>query len=278
MKIVKLVAELGINHNGDVELAKDLIKMSKDTGFHMVKFQKRHIPSCYSEEELNKPRESQWGNDTRAQKYGIEFEKPEYNIIDDYCKELDIPWFASPWDETSVDFICGYDIPYIKIASAHVTHLELLRHIKSKNKPVILSIGMSIKSEVDKALDTLGDCCQVIMHATSSYPTPTKDLNILKIRTLKYEYGDHYQIGYSNHSTSVMAIMFAASIGATWIETHITKSRALTGSDQAASIERRGMEMIADWTRDLPVAMGTGDWGVMDSEIPVMKKLRKRSE
>ena len=274
----RLVAEIGINGNGDIQLTKELIQMAKDVRFDYVKFQKRHIPDCYTEEELNKPRESPWGTTTREQKYGIEYTKEGYDEIDAYCKSLSIPWFASPWDEPSVDFICQYDIPYIKIPSAYVTHLQLLRHIKSKNKPTILSVGMSTKNEVDEALAVLGDSCQVIMHTTSSYPTPLNELNLNKIRTLRYEYGDRYEIGYSNHSESVMAVIYAAALGATWIEAHITKGRHLYGSDQAASIERRGLEVIQDWTQDIPVAFGDGDWKVMDSEIPVMKKLRKWSE
>jgi len=275
--MIDIVAELGINCNGSVEIAKNLIDLCIDNKIKLIKFQKRDIPSCYSEEVLNTPRESPWGTTTREQKYGLEFTQEDYNEIDCYCKINRIKWFASAWDEKSVDFICQYDIPYIKVPSALITHLQLLDHIKTKNIPVIISTGMSTKEEVDIALDVLGNSCTTILHTTSIYPASVMELNLQKIITLKEEYGKKYKIGYSNHSPSVMAIIFAAVLGVEMIEFHITPDRSIYGTDQSAAIEKRGIETIMDWITDLPIALGDGKWKIYDKEIEVMKKLRKKS-
>ncbi len=275
---IKLIAELGINCNGSVDIAKELIGVAIDHNIDFVKFQKRDIPSCYSEEELDKPRESPWGTTTREQKIGLEFNEEQYDEIDDYCKGFDIPWFSSVWDIKSVDFLKKYDIPYIKIPSAHITHHELLRYVKEQNKPVIMSTGMSTKEEVDKALKTLGSCCEVIMHTTSSYPTPLGHMNLLKIKTLKDEYGDKYKIGFSNHHQGTYFLTIAPVLGAEYLEFHITLDRAMYGSDQAASIEPNGVRVISNHVGDLDKALGTGGWIVYESEIPVIKKLRKWSD
>lgn len=278
MNKIKLICELGINCNGSVDIAKELIGVAIDHDIDYVKFQKRDILSCYSKEELDKPRESPWGTTTREQKMGLEFGEQEYDEIDDYCKGFDIPWFSSVWDLKSVDFLKKYNTPYIKIPSAHVTHHELLRYVKEQNKPVIMSTGMSTKEEVDKALETLGDCCEVIMHTTSSYPTPLSHMNLLKIKTLKDEYGDKYKIGFSNHHQGTYFLTIAPVLGAEFLEFHITLDRAMYGSDQAASIEPNGVRVIANHVGDLNAALGTGGWIVYESEVPVIKKLRKWTE
>jgi N-acetylneuraminate synthase len=276
--MIDIVAEIGINANGSVEIAKKLIDISVNNGIKYVKFQKRDIPSCYSEGVLNTERESPWGTTTREQKYGLEFTEDEYNEIDCYCKINDIRWFASAWDEISVDFLCQYDIPYIKVPSALITDLQLLDHIKSKSIPVIISTGMSTEKEIHIALKVLGDSCTTILHTTSIYPASVAELNLQKIITLQETFGYRYKVGYSNHSPSVMAVIFAAVLGAEMIEFHITLDRSMYGTDQSAAIERRGVETITDWITDLPYALGDGKWKIFDKEIAVMEKLRKRTD
>lgn len=275
MRNIEIVGELGINANGDINIAKEMIDLAVKNELNYVKFQKRDILSCYTKEELDKPRESPWGNTTYDQKMGLEFGKEEYDEIDEYCKIKKIPWFASPWDTVSVDFICQYDVPYIKIPSALITDLELLDYIDSKNIRTILSVGMSTKEEVETALDVLGATCDTIMHTTSSYPTPVNELNLLKIQTLRDEYGSDYKIGYSNHFKSPMACIFAAALGIDMLEYHFTLDRSMYGSDQSASLEEPGMRLISDWVNDIPDALGNGAWVVQSSEIPVMNKLRR---
>ena len=273
--MIDLVAEIGINANGSVEIAKKLIDIAVHNGVKYVKFQKRDIPSCYSEGVLNTERESPWGTTTREQKYGLEFSEEDYHEIDCYCKINNIQWFASAWDIKSVDFLCEYNIPYIKVPSALITDLQLLEHIKSKNIPVIISTGMSTLKEVHVALEVLDDACTTILHTTSIYPATVVELNLQKIQTLRDCYGYRYKIGYSNHSPSVMAIIFAAVLGAEMIEFHVTLDRSMYGTDQSAAIERRGVETITDWITDLPFALGDGQWKIFDKEKDVMNKLRR---
>ena len=277
MEDIVIIAEIGINHSGNVDLAKEMIGVAIDYGVDYVKFQKRDVLSCYTSKELSVPRESPWGTTTLKQKLGLEFGEKEYDNINEYCKSFDIPWFASVWDKISVDFITKYNVPYIKIPSAHVTNHELLEYVKLKNIPVIMSVGMSTKEEVDKALKTLGDVCMVIMHTTSSYPTPLAHMNLMKIKTLKDEYGDKYRIGFSNHHPGTYFLTVAPLLGADFLEFHITLDRASYGTDQAASIEPGGVRIIINHVRDLKTALGTGEWTIFESELPVMKKLRKWS-
>ncbi len=277
MNKIEIVGEVGINHNGDMSIAKQMIDLAVKNELDYVKFQKRDVLLCYTKEELDKPRESPWGKTTYEQKMGLEFNLDEYKEIDTYCKSKNIKWFASPWDLKSVDFLVNNfpDIPYIKIASAMVTDLELLDYIDSKNIRTILSVGMSTKEEVETALDVLGMTCDTIMHTTSSYPTPLEELNLLKIQTLRDEYGKDYKIGYSNHFKSPMACIFAATLGIDMLEYHFTLDRSMYGSDQPASLEEPAMRLISDWINDIPNALGNGTWIVQSSEIPVMKKLRR---
>jgi len=277
MNKIEIICEIGINANGDIEIAKKLIDIAVSNNIDYVKFQKRDIETCYSKEELDKPRESPWGTTTREQKQGLEFSQDDYDEIDWYCNKNNIKWFTSVWDIPSVDFMCDYCIPYIKIPSAMITHKELLKYISEKNFPVIMSTGMSTKKEVDVALNILGKKVEILLHTTSIYPAKLNEINLKKIVTLKKEYGKKYKIGYSNHSPSVMAVMIAAGLGAEVIEFHITLDRSMYGTDQSAAIEKRGVEMISDWLKDFPEAMGDGKWKIFDKELEVMKKLRKYS-
>lgn len=269
------VAEIGINHNGDLKIAKELIKCATQSGCDYVKFQKRDINLVYTEEELNKPRESPWGTTTRQQKMGLEFTEQDYNEIDKYCKDLNIGWFASPWDCNSVDFLMKYDMPYFKIASALITDFELLSKLKSTNKPLIISTGMSTKGEIQKAVDFLGTNLQYILACRSTYPTPTADMNLNFINTLKVEFPEK-KIGFSNHHPGILFAVASTLLGAEMVEFHITLDRSMYGSDQSASIELPGMVKIIDYIKDLQSGLGTGEWGISEKEIEVKKKLRKK--
>lgn len=272
---VKLVAELGINHNGSLETAKKLIDVAVIAGCDYVKFQKRTIEAVYTKEELDAPRKSPWGTTNRQQKEGLELSMNDYAEIDHFCKEKKIPWFASPWDVKSVFLITRFNIPYIKIPSALITNLGLLDICKSStNKPIIISTGMSTKNEVDAALNLLGDQVEYILACTSTYPTSDNEMNLNFMTTLKKEY-PKYKIGFSNHSPGIVYMIAAATLGAEMLEFHATLDRASYGSDQAASIETTGVLKIAKHIHNLEKAMNSGHWRVYKSEEAIKKKLRK---
>ena len=270
-----IIAEIGINHNGDMNITKKLIDVAKDAGCDAVKFQKRTIDIIYSKEELARPRESPWGATNREQKEGLEFGKDEYAEINKYCKERDILWFASCWDKDSVDFIDQFDPPCYKIASASITDNNLLEHIAKKGKPIIISTGMSTTKEIDEAIRLLEKITSdiLIMHCTSTYPSVLNELNLKVITTLKKKY--KYPIGYSGHSTGIVPPVMAATLGAYAIEKHITLDRAMYGSDQPASIEPPGLKKMVSYIRGCQEALGDGMKKVYDSEIPIKEKLRK---
>jgi N-acetylneuraminate synthase len=274
MSKIVLVAEIGINHNGDLEIAKQLIREAKACGCDYVKFQKRTVNRVYSEEYLSKYRESQWGETNRAQKEGLEFGTTEYNLIDDYCKEQDIKWFASPWDVDSVLFLNSYIPSYMKIASPCITDFDLLYAIKMTGKPVIMSTGMSTREEVKKAVEYLGTQIEYILACTSTYPTKDKDMNLNFIATLKREF-PNYKIGFSNHSAGIFFASVSPILGAEMIEFHTTLDRAMYGSDQAASIELVGQVRLVKYVRALEEALGTGEWIITDKEKLMRDKLRK---
>jgi N-acetylneuraminate synthase len=268
-----IIAEIGINHNGDIDIVKKLIDLSSFAGCNAVKFQKRTVDVVYSQEELDKPRESPFGQTNRDLKYGLEFEKPEYDIIDQYCREKKIPWFASCWDEQSVDFIAQYDVPCFKISSASLTDDALLRHSRDKRRPIILSTGMSSLGQIDHAIDVLGKEELIILHSCSTYPADYRELNLKVIPSFKERYG--LPIGYSGHETGLPSTVAAAAIGACVIERHITLERAMWGSDQAASLGSSGIIRLVRDIRLAEMAMGDGVKRVMEREIPIMKKLRR---
>jgi len=268
-----VVAEIGINHNGDIDIAKKLIEAAALAKCNAVKFQKRTIEVVYSAEELERPRESPFGTTNGDLKYALEFGKDEYAEIDRHCRQNNIAWFASCWDEASVDFIEQFNVPCYKIASASLTDDELLRHTRSKGRPILLSTGMSTLEQIDHAVEVLGKEDLLILHTTSTYPALYEELNLRVIPMLKHRYG--LPVGYSGHETGLSTSIASVAMGACLVERHITLDRAMWGSDQAASVEPQG---VAHMVRDIHLvetAMGDGVKRVIDREVPIMKKLRR---
>jgi len=274
MERVVLIGEIGVNHNGDIDLAKRLIDVAVLADLDYVKFQKRTINLVYTEEELNKYRESPWGTTNREQKEGLEFDKEEYDVIDEYCKEKNIGWFASPWDIESVEFLNQYRPKYMKVASACLTDQSLLDKMRGTTADFIVSTGMSTKAELDRALSIIGNRTRYILACTSTYPAFDAEMNLNFIKTLEEQY-PAYKIGFSNHSPGIQYSIVSAGLGAKMIEFHITMNRAMYGSDQAASIETGGVMALSKHVRNLELAMGTGDWTVFESEEKVKKSLRR---
>lgn len=268
-----IIAEIGINHNGDVDIAKKLIDLASFAGCNAVKFQKRTIDVVYSQEELARPRESPFGSTNGDLKFGLEFELEEYQQIDRYCREKNMPWFASCWDEGSVDFINQFDVPCYKIASASLTDDALLHHTKEKGRPIILSTGMSTLEQIDHAVDILGKQNLIILHSTSTYPADYAELNLRVIPFFQQRYG--LPVGYSGHETGLPSSVAAVAIGACIVERHITLERAMWGSDQAASLGTSGVIRLVRDIRLAEMAMGDGIKRVMEREVPIMKKLRR---
>jgi len=269
-----LVAEIGINHNGNINLAKHLIDIAVSTGWDAVKFQKRTIDVVYTSEELAKFRESPFGSTNGDLKRGLEFGQKEYEEIDRYCKEKKITWFASGWDEASIDFLEQFKIPCFKIASALLTDDNLLWHIRSKGTPIILSTGMSTLEQIDHAIRILGKENLILLHTCSTYPSAYEDLNLNVITLLKDLY--NIPVGYSGHETGLSPSIAAVAMGACMVERHITLDRSLWGSDQAASLGPSGIIQLVRDIRLVEQAMGNGIKRVMESEIPIMKKLRRK--
>jgi N-acetylneuraminate synthase len=269
-----IVAEIGINHNGSIELAKQLIDRASDSGCDAVKFQKRTIDVVYSENELSQPRESVFGETNGDLKRGLEFDYDAYAEIDRHCKTKNINWFASCWDEGSVDFMEQFDPPCYKIASASLTDDDLLRYHRRSKRPIILSTGMSTIDQIDHAINVLGMDDLVVLHCTSTYPAETIELNLGVISTLKNLYP--IPIGYSGHESKFIPTFTAAMLGAVMIERHITVDRSLWGSDQAASLEPLAFARMVKYIREIEVMMGDGKKKVYDSELPIIDKLRRR--
>jgi N-acetylneuraminate synthase len=268
-----IVAEIGINHNGDLNIAKKLIDMAVFAGCDAVKFQKRTVELVYTPEELAKPRENPFGPTNGHLKRGLEFGKKEYNEIDKYCRQKGIMWFASPWDVKSVDFLEGFDVPCYKIASASLTDHELLRYIKSKRKPMILSTGMSTIKQIKQAIKVLGEKNLILLHCTSTYPSKPEELNLSVIPWMEKTF--NCPIGYSGHEVGVAPAVMAALLGACLIERHITLDRSMWGSDQAASLEPNGLNRVVRDIRYMPIFLGDGKKTVFESEKPILEKLRK---
>jgi len=273
--LVFITGEIGINHNGDVSIAKQLIDVAKKAGCNAVKFQKRTIDKVYSKEILDSPRESIWGTTTREQKLGLEFEKNEYDQIDSYCKKLGIEWFASSWNIESQLFLRQYDLSHNKIASAMLTNHELLNVVAEEEKHTFIATGMSTIEEISKAIKIFenNNCPFELMHTNSSYPMKLEEANLKCITTLQNQF--HCDVGYSGHEVdSYTCCIISAVLGATSIERHITLSRALPGSDQSASLEPSGLERMVRDVRRVESVLGDGIKRIWDSEVPVMKKLR----
>lgn len=268
-----IFAEIGINHNGDIDLAKRLISVAKVAGCDGVKFQKRTVEVVYKPSELAAPRESPFGATNGDLKYALEFDVEDYAEIDQYCEQVKIPWFASAWDEGAVDDIAQFDVPCYKIASACLTDDHLLRHTRRKGKPIILSTGMSTLEQIDHAVDVLGKEDLVLMHACSAYPAHYEELNLNVIPALKKRYG--VPVGYSGHETGLPSSVAAVAIGACCVERHITVDRAMWGSDQAASLEPNGVTKLVSYIRMVEKSMGDGEKRVIERELPIIKKLRR---
>ncbi|MGA2535320.1 MAG: N-acetylneuraminate synthase family protein [Terracidiphilus sp.] len=268
-----IVAEIGINHNGDIDLAKRLISVAVAAGCDAVKFQKRTIEVVYTADELAKPRENPFGTTNGDLKHALEFGHEEYEEIDAFCRSVKMLWFGSPWDEASVDFLEQFRVPVHKIASASLTDDDLLRHVRATGKPIILSTGMSTYSEIDHAVEVLGKEDLILLHATSTYPANYDELNLRAIPTMANRYG--VPIGYSGHETGIPTSVCAASLGACCVERHITMDRAMWGSDQAASLEPNGISRLVRDIRLWEQAKGDGIKRVYEREVPIIKKLRR---
>jgi N-acetylneuraminate synthase len=273
-----IIAEIGINHNGQIEIAKQLINMARGAGCDAVKFQKRTVDVVYSPEELARLRENPFGPTNGDLKKGLEFGKNEYDEIDRYCKEVGIEWFASPWDEGSVDFLMQYDIRYIKIASPCATDRDLLHYCVSTGKPLLISTGMCDLPLIRKIVDTVTDWggeIACLYHCVSTYPARADELNLSGIQTLQREFPD-IPIGYSGHEVGVATTLMAVVLGATSVERHITLDRAMWGSDQAASLEAPGLTRLVRDVRVWEKARGDGMIRISERERPIEEKLRRK--
>ena len=274
-QLVFITAEIGINHNGELKIAKELIKIAKSCGCDAAKFQKRTVEKAYSKEILDMSRDCPWGTTTRDEKLHLEFGKSEYDEIDKFCFTQDIEWFASSWDIESQAFLRQYNLKRNKVASAMVTNTELLNYIAEEKKLTYISTGMSTISEIESAVNIFKnyDCPFELMHTNSSYPMKIEEANLMCIPMLKKEFD--CDVGYSGHEVSAYRVsLIAASLGATSIERHITLDRTMYGSDQAASLEPPGLKRMIKDVRSVDSVLGDGKKRVWDSEIPVKKKLR----
>jgi len=268
-----VAAEIGINHNGDIEIAKKLIDAAALGGCDAVKFQKRTVDVVYTAEELAKPRESPFGKTNGDLKRGLEFGAAAYEELDRYCRSKHMMWYASCWDEASVDFIERFQPPCYKIASASLTDDALLRRHRRYGRPIILSTGMSTLEEIDHAIEVLGTDDLIILHCTSTYPSQVEELNLAAIQTLRERYG--VPVGYSGHEVGLAPTLAAAATGACMVERHMTLDRAMWGSDHAASVEPQGIWRLIKDIRAVEKARGTGVKCLWPSEVPVMQKLRR---
>jgi sialic acid synthase SpsE len=271
---VYIIAEIGINHNGDIAIAKQLMDVAVETGCDAVKFQKRTPEICVPEEQKSIPRETPWGSMTYFEyKKRIEFEQPEFEQIDAYAKKIGIDWFASPWDVPSVDFLEGFNVPCQKIASACLTDSELLTAINKTKTTTILSTGMSSIEEIDKAVSLLDNVPLAIAQATSTYPAEASELNLRALQTFAEKY--KVPVGYSGHERGLQVTIAAVALGATFIERHITLDRSMWGTDHSASLEPEGLKKLVRDIRIVELALGDGKKKVYDSEIPIRAKLRR---
>jgi len=270
-----IVAEIGINHNGDISLCRDLIDFAVDSGCDAVKFQKRDIDSVYTQEFLDSPRESPWGTTQRDQKSGLEFGKSEYTEIDKYCKEVGIEWFASAWDLNSQEFLQQFDCKYNKVASAMIVYGDLLKMIAAEGKHTFISTGMATYDDIQRAVDIfrVENCPFELMHTVSTYPMRDNHANLNLINALRTRY--QCDVGYSGHEVGLAISYAAAACGITSLERHITKDRSMYGSDQSASVEISGLRQLVGAVRKIEEAMGDGVKRILKEEEPVAKNLRQ---
>ena len=275
---IYIIAEIGINHNGSLDIAKKLIDIAEVAGCHAVKFQKRNPDVCVPEHQKNIMRETPWGKMTYLEyKYKVEFGKEEYDEINSYCNNKGIAWSASPWDLDSLKFLNQYNVPFIKIPSALLTNIELVSETAKTDKKVILSTGMSTIEEIDTAVSAMQvankNCEFALLHCNSSYPAPNEDLNLTCIKTLKDRY--KCEVGYSGHEFGLTTSISSICLGATIIERHITLDRTMWGTDQMCSVEPQGLIKLVRGINELNLALGDGVKRVTATEIPIRNKLRK---
>jgi len=274
MSIV-IVAEIGINHNGDMSICKELIDVAADSGCDAVKFQKRDLDKVYTQEFLDSPRESQWGTTQREQKSGLEFSKEQYEEISQYCKKKNIEWFASAWDLNSQKFLQQFDCKYNKIASAMIVYEDLLKMVAKEGKHTFISTGMTTYDDIQKAVDIFrkAGCPFELMHTVSTYPMKDEDANLNMIKTLRGKFGCN--VGYSGHEVGLAVSYAAAALGISSLERHITLDRSMYGSDQSASVEPSGFRALIGSVRKIERAMGDGEKRVIEAEAPIAKNLRQ---
>jgi len=271
---VFLVAEIGINHNGDLETARQMIDRAAAAGCDAVKFQKRTPELCVPADQRDRMRQTPWGYVTYLDyRRRVEFCRAQYEALDRHCRDRGLIWFASCWDEEAVDFIQEFDPPCYKIQSAAVTDLPLLEKLRSTGKPLILSTGMSSMAQIRAAVRALATRDLVMLHSTSAYPCPPEELNLRMIQTLRKEFP--YPVGYSGHEVGLPTSIAAVAMGACMIERHLTLDRSMWGSDQAASVEPQGFERLCNYIRTVETALGDGLKQVYPSEIPVLNRLRR---
>jgi N-acetylneuraminate synthase len=275
MKKIFIIAEIGINHNGDLGIGRDLIDVAVDAGADAVKFQKRAIDLVYTQEFLDGTRESPWGTTQREQKEGLEFGLDDYTEIDKYCKEKGIEWFASAWDLESQKFLKQFDLKHNKIASAMIVYDDLLQAVASEGKHTFISTGMTTEDEITNAVEIFQseNCPFDLMHCISTYPMKDEDANLNTIKTLREKY--NCNVGYSGHEVGLAVSYAAAALGITSLERHITLDRAMYGSDQPASVEPSGFRMLVGAVRKIEQAMGDGKLGYIEREIPIAENLRQ---
>lgn len=274
MSIV-IVAEIGINHNGDMGICKQLIDVAKDAGADCVKFQKRDINQVYTQEYLDSPRESPWGTTQREQKLGLEFSADEYKEIEDYCKSKGLEWFASAWDINSQKFLRQFNSKYNKVASAMIVYTELLEEIASEGKHTFISTGMTTYNDIQTAVDIFrkADCSFELMHTISTYPMEEKNANLGMIKTLREKF--NCNVGYSGHEVGLAVSYAASALGITSLERHITLDRSMYGSDQSASVEPAGFRQLIGAVRKIELAMGDGIKKTIEAEAPIAANLRQ---
>ena len=270
-----IIGEIGINHNGDIGIAKELIVAALDAVADAVKFQKRTIDLVYTKEFLDLPRESPWGSTQREQKEGLEFDLAEYKEIDRYCKDKGIEWFASAWDLDSQAFLKEFDLNYNKVASAMIVYEDLFKEIASEGKHTFISTGMTTEDDIAKAVEVFrsANCPFTLLHCISTYPMKDEDANLNTINTLREKYG--CDVGYSGHEVGLAVSYAAAALGITSLERHITLDRAMYGSDQASSVEPAGFRMLVGAVRKIEQAMGDGKLGYIKKEISIAENLRQ---
>jgi N-acetylneuraminate synthase len=274
MSIV-IVAEIGINHNGDMDICKQLIDVAANSGANCVKFQKRDIDQVYTQEFLDSPRESQWGTTQREQKTGLEFSTEQYQEIEDHCKKKGLEWFASAWDINSQKFLRQFNSKYNKVASAMIVHTKLLKEISSEGKHTFISTGMTTYDDIQTAVNIFrkANCSFELMHTVSTYPMKDEDANLNMINTLKKKFDCN--IGYSGHEVGLAVSYAAAALGISSLERHITLDRAMYGSDQSASVEPAGFKQLVGAVRKIEVAMGDGIKKTIEAEAPIAANLRQ---